>query len=338
MRPSERSALAGVIPLAILALGCAAVQYSGAASLDPAVSAQQLSPTGGYTGKFNNPDQSHADFCVRLKKPTVALRYADGTPSGFSLTEDILVPQPGNGVWCPERGMARLDARELVVAADGGAMFFHRGGWGFAGNDPGSAVHYGHVLASDIDTIGYKYVRTAPAARLEGAPAGRWVAAPTAPWPGKGQQDGNGTSCGALSSEPYTVSVQSIPGDMKYLNTAQTHAIPYTIYGDPSEDLGPPADRSRGIKYTMLTWSWINVRGGGVARALIRNGENFYRCTDVPPIRLAAVADAQTKIPTGWVEAVYGAIRTGDRRWLYGWTVSAHRHGDGAVVEHLRTR
>jgi len=129
--------------------------------------------------------------------------------------------------------------------------------------------------------------------------------------------------------------VHPIPPDMKYLNTAQTAANPYAIYGDPPESLGPPSDRARGVKYTLLDWSWINVRGGGVARALIRNGDRFYRCADVPPILLSSVAEAQTKTPTGWVEAVYGAIHTGDGGWLYGWTVYAHRHGNEPIVKHL---
>ena len=319
----------------LLVLACAPSNRSGQAALDTAPAAERLAPTGGYKGKFNNDDQSHADFCVRPRSPEVALRYADGSPSGFVLTDDILVPQPGNGVSCPERGMARLDAREIVVAENGEKMLFHRGGWGFAGNDPGSAVHYGHVLLSDIDSSGYKYERSDPATRRQGAPRGRWVTAATEPWVGEGQKRGNGTACAALAPEPEIVSVQSIPGDMRYLNTAQTTTISYAIYGDPSEDLGPPADRARGIKYTMLTWSWINVRGGGVARALVEDGDDFYRCTDVPPIRLAAVADVETKAPTGWVEAVYGAIRAGDGRRLYGWIVSSHRHGSDPVVKHL---
>ena len=65
------------------------------------------------------------------------------------------------------------------------------------------------------------------------------------------------------------------------------------------------------------------------------HGEDFYRCTDVPPVRLASVADVETKVPTGWVEAVYGAIRTGNGDKLYGWLVSSHRHGSEPVVMHL---
>ncbi len=150
-----------------------------------------------------------------------------------------------------------------------------------------------------------------------------------------GQQRGNGRACAALAPSPSRISVHSIPGDMKYSNTAQTTAIAYAIYGDPSEDLGVPADRARGIKYSMLTWSWINVRGGGVARALLRDGEAFYPCADVPHIRLASIADAVARTRTGWVEATYGAIRAGDGSLLHGWAVSSHQHAGEAVVRHL---
>jgi hypothetical protein len=286
-----------------------------------------LALAGGYKGPFNNDDQGHADFCVTLREPVVAIRYPDGSPSGFSLTADILVPVASNGVSCPAPGMARLDAREIVVAADGRRMLFHRGGWGFAGNDPESAVHFGHVRVADLDTIGLRFVREDSARR--------WIPARTEPWTGLGQQRGNGSACGARAATPWTISVHSIPGDMRYLNTRQTVVIPYAIYGNPSGDLGTPADRARGVKYTLLSWSWINTRGGGVARSLIADGTAFYRCTDVPSIRLASVADAERKTRTGWVEAAYGAIRTGDGAWLHGWTVSAHRHGDEAIVRHL---
>lgn len=322
----RHATLPHAILLVLATLGCAS-QRSAHLATPAAAEAGELSPTGGYRGRFNNDDQSHADFCVRLRAPTVALRYADGTPTGYALTDSILIPAKGNGVSCPEAGLARLDAREIVMSADGRPMLFHRGGWGFVGNDPESAVHYGHVLLADIDTTGLRFERTDSTRR--------WVPAPTAPWSGKGQQAGNGTACEALSAAPLRVAVHSIPDDMRYLNSARTQAIRYAIYGSPATDLGPPADRARGVKYTMLTWSWINVRGGGVARALVKDGEAFYRCTDVPPIRLAAVSDAQTKTITGWVEAVYGAIRAGDGRRLYGWIVAAHRHGTDAVVRHL---
>jgi hypothetical protein len=238
-------------------------------------------------------------------------------------------------VSCPDSGLARLDAREIVTSVDGKPKMFHRGGWGFAGDDPASAVHYGHVLLSDIDSVGLRFERADSANRASGAPATRWVTTRTAPWAGTGQQAGNGTACDTLSAAAETVVVRSIPGDMRYLNSAGTSAIPYAIYGDPSEDLGPAADRARGIRYTMLTWSWVNVRGGGVARALVRDGAPFRRCVDVPAIRLSSVADASAQHVTGWVEAVYGAIPSGGGA-LYGWIVARHRHGEEPVVTHLK--
>jgi hypothetical protein len=305
----------------ILVLGCA--------SAGPVASTPPFPVAGGYKGPFNNDDQGHADFCVRLTVAAAALRYADGSPSGFALTPDILVPVQSNGVSCPDTGMARLDAREIVTGTDGTPMLFHRGGWGFAGNDPESAVHFGHVRVADLDTTGLRFIRDSTARR--------WIRAPTRPWSGLGQQRGNGTACASRAAAPLTVSVQSIPGDMRYLNSRQTAAIAYAIYGDPSEDLGTPADRARGVKYTMLTWSWINTRGGGVARALVPDGAEFFPCVDVPTITLTAVADAASKTPSGWVEARYGAIRAGDGGWLYGWVVSRHLHAaEGEVVSHLR--
>ncbi len=299
------------------------------------VSAVTPPNSGGYKGPFNNDDQGHADFCVKLTKPVVALRYADGTPSGFSLSPSILQPQAGSGVWCPENGLARLDAREIVTAADGSRMYFHRGGWGFSGNDPLSAVHYGHVRASDINTAGLRYFRSDSVSTLPAVPKGQFRPAPTEPWNGKGQQAGNGTPCSAPANLPLKVRVRTIPPDMSYLNSRQTGSIPYAIYGDPSEDLGPVSDRARGIRYTLLEWSWVNVRGGGVARALVPDGANFFPCLDVPSITLASVSDAQTKEHTGWVRAMYGAIRTGNGSLIYGWIVSAHRHAGHSVVRHL---
>jgi hypothetical protein len=56
---------------------------------------------------------------------------------------------------------------------------------------------------------------------------------------------------------------------------------------------------------------------------------------DVPAIRLSSVADAQSQRTTGWVEAVYGAIPSGNGL-LYGWLVARHQHDGEDVVAHLK--
>ncbi|MBA3672870.1 MAG: hypothetical protein H0W68_12735, partial [Gemmatimonadaceae bacterium] len=182
--------------LLVVAAGCAQPPRTSATSeADAAPDAAALEVAGGYRGTFNNHDQGHADFCTRLRTPGAALRYADGGESGFRITPDILLPVEAGGVSCPAPGMARLDAREIVMSRDGRPMLFHRGGWGFLGNDPESAVHFGHVLVSDLDTVGLRFVRADSAAIAAGAPRSRWITAPTQPWTGPGQQHGNGSAC-----------------------------------------------------------------------------------------------------------------------------------------------
>ena len=46
-----------------------------------------LATSGGYHGHFNNDDQGHADFCVRLTVDSALLRYPDGAPGRSRLGE-----------------------------------------------------------------------------------------------------------------------------------------------------------------------------------------------------------------------------------------------------------
>ena len=70
----------------------------------------------------------------------------------------------------------------------------------------------------------------------------------------------------------------------------------------------PLLSASRYFKFTPT----LPTPRGGVARALLRDGEEFYQCADVPAITLASVADAEFKTVTGWVRAVYGGVQAGD--------------------------
>src|SRR5690348_7835832 len=60
--PSEEVASMRNLVILILVLGCAGAT--------PRASAPELPVAGGYKGPFNNDDQGHADFCVRMTVPS----------------------------------------------------------------------------------------------------------------------------------------------------------------------------------------------------------------------------------------------------------------------------
>lgn len=271
-----------------------------------------LETAGGYQGSFNLPN-GHNDRCVKLAHDAVELRYADFTPTGYKLSKSQLNFKadpdldfdndpniPGNQE-C-KSGFARLDAQEIVITSQG-LLVFHRGGHGYTSK----SVRYGHLAVADI----------ASAFSV-------------------GSGFGNGKPCEA-SVNPQTkghfrIKVASINAEMHYCktgsacNSADT-TNSYESYGDPAQDKG---DALPNVHYTPLSWSWINVPGGGVYRTLLRDGDEFYRC-DVPSIKLASVTDTGKK--NGWVQAVYGGALQGDK-WLYGWIVYAHEVA-GTEVPHV---
>jgi hypothetical protein len=299
-----RGALAASLAASLLGAGCSieapAPDDEGSADLTEA-----LAKTGGYQGTFNRPGQGHAVVCVKLKNGSAELRYPDFTPTGYTLkTSDLDYPSGGE---CPD-GTARLDAREIIDTPNG-RLYFHRGGYGYVG---GGDVKYGHLWIADLA----KHVDTTP------SPAG------------------NGKPCAAAKSGPneghYEIRPRALEPDMHYCKTNSSCDTPattngYSSYGDPAQQ-GSHADPN--IHYTYLDWSWINVAGGGVVRAILPDGAVFHRC-DVPAIKLATVTE-HGKV-NGWVKAIYGKTRQGSE-WIYGWVVHSHRYEEGPVVYHVEKR
>jgi hypothetical protein len=234
---------------------------------------------------FNRPGQRHANRCVRLARSPVALRYPDGSPTGFQLSDRVQL-EDGS---CPA-GAVRLDHHETIHAADGTKLYFHRGGNGYA---DAQNVKYGHLAASDlIDGPGSPQ----PAGNHRGAPA-----------PGSG--------------EHLKVSVRSIPLSMHYTRPQDTRrgsnrGARFMHYGDPAANQGDRHD----IHYTYLLWSFVDVPGGGMVRALLAPGQAVEAC-DVRP-RTAPSFDSSGE-RNGSVEAAYVRVplEGGD---LYGWTVRSH--------------
>ena len=85
---------------------------------------------------------------------------------------------------------------------------------------------------------------------------------------------------------------------------------------------------SNGEPYTYLVWSWINKVGGGINRAIMKDGTAFY------PAKVDAII---TELPEGRIKVIYGSIQTNEGIRIYGWTVYSHTEFTDNVEQiHLR--
>src|SRR3954453_21651462 len=85
----------------------------------------------------------------------------------------------------------------------------------------------------------------------------------------------------------------------------------YLHYGDPAAQQGAQnpqkfsTNPATPIHYSTMTWSWIDVSGGGPNRILLPPGQDLRLC-DVRPIRRdswAPSSDAPQGQVNGWVIA-----------------------------------
>src|SRR4051794_2222764 len=97
-----------------------------------AVPAQAAAPATLY----DTPGEMHNDVCVNLAGASAPLRFGDGAPTGFGVT-DALAFDPGQ---CAD-GTVRLDLHEVLPSA-AGPLVFHRGGNGYLDDDN---VKYGEL-------------------------------------------------------------------------------------------------------------------------------------------------------------------------------------------------
>jgi hypothetical protein len=133
---------------------------------------------------------------------------------------------------------------------------------------------------------------------------------------------GNGTPAPPSVGEPaYAVAPEDIASEQRYQGPLTEHWYTYSVYG-----------RSVGAaRFALLMWSWIDVGGGGIARAAVAEGERFYPA-DVQPI--TTVSSSGAGQPTnGTVTVRYGYVFSGVEK-LYGWMVTNHTF-DGICYDHL---
>ena len=129
---------------------------------------------------------------------------------------------------------------------------------------------------------------------------------------GKATSDAPGSPAYRVTPVPFS-NEQWYPGGSKWYR--------YDPYGQPTG----------GAKYALMTWSWVNVSGGGVSRAAVAEGALFYP-SNVEPIKLTTYAKSLEK-PNGVAIARYGRVSTGSGS-IYGWMVTSSTY-EGACVNHM---
>lgn len=133
---------------------------------------------------------------------------------------------------------------------------------------------------------------------------------------------GNGSSAPPATGEPlYAVTPQDIAPEQRYPGPTTDHWYTYSVYGRP---IGA-------AEFALMTWSWIDVGEGGIARAAVATGELFHPA-DVAPITLTSAA-AQGQPANGAVTVRYGYVSSGSER-LYGWMVTNHTF-NGECYDHM---
>jgi hypothetical protein len=293
----------------------------------PAVAQATPQPAATY----DTAGQQHNDKCVTLARglSSINLRYLSGAQTDFQLSNTLAFGDGSCGT-----GQIRLDLHEVVSVPSTVKTYdpslqrreqlvFHRGGSGYA---DAQNVRYGQLAVSQLRD---RLPKPVPSGGNRGAP------------------------CPTVLPTPYRISVQPIPEEMKYKSPkaagGSNAGASYLHYGDPAAQQGDQnpqkysTDPTNQIHYSTLTWSWIDVAGGGHNRILLAPGQDIRLC-DVEPINYPSWppgSDPNSDGATnGWVEARYAQTRVDDGPPLYGWMVWQHHYDpDGAnvVVDHYST-
>jgi hypothetical protein len=132
----------------------------------------------------------------------------------------------------------------------------------------------------------------------------------------------NGAPAPLAPGEPaYRVTPEDIASEQLYKGPSTGRWYTYSVYG-----------RSVGAaKFALMMWSWIDVRGGGIARAAVAEGEMFHPA-DVQPISLQS-SSGEGQPANGTVTVRYGYVFNGTGR-VYGWMVTSHTF-NGVCHDHM---
>ena len=181
--------------------------------------------------KFNLSGQHRTRTCVEMRGDFVALRFADGTPTGFWASADD-PSQQGSAQPCGP-GTMEIDAHERLTSADNLATYFHPGG----GPDQYLKNYiengqYGHIAHEDLKGT----IKLIPSENGKGAPV--------------------------RSGRTYFVTPTRIPEDMWYKPNVSggKSGARYFTYGNPGYDK----------TYGRGDWTYLELELGADRRSRLR--------------------------------------------------------------------
>jgi hypothetical protein len=285
---------------------------------------------------WNFPNDNYW-VCGQLKNSSAPTRFSDGSlvngGTGYNANTNASAAECGAG-W------VRFDLHEIIAYYDGvktNRLAFHKGGQGYSP----ALLPYGHLSLDDIASFdGALNVSDASNVPHRGDPDAGLPQVQAQP-PEYGAPSWNSSTKrwdptkrngrGATPLDPVLYTVKIVP-------QGATDQLPATWQYKPNvtssrfnkyADAGPEqGDATSDFAY--LTWSWLHKgdgvttsSGGGMVRALLRDGQEFYRCP-VKAINSVAYDYNSTQV-VGRVTAYYVKTRASAAGpWLYGWMVASH--------------
>jgi hypothetical protein len=295
--------------------GSRCLRWLVAGSFAAALALPSVANGAASADNWNFPNDNYFR-CVKLKNSSAPLHYNDfsavdpraGNPSYRVFNNQTYAGSYDLGKGYCHAGETRLDAHELLQTASG-RVYLHKGGQGYTN----TRTPYGHLWIGDLQA-GVTPAMSGP--------------------PENGNIYGNGKGCTPPGVYNYRMHITRRGTSEEIPSTNPDLAWQYKPWQSSSRynkyaDAGPEqADGSQ--HYAYLTWSWLlkgdgrtTSGGGGMVRALIKEGQTFYRC-NISAIYGLAWAPNSNKV-VGRVVAIYGKTRSGPGApWVYGWAIHSH--------------
>jgi hypothetical protein len=231
------------------------------------------------------PGATHAnDQCIKLAKLKAVLRDVEGNPLRNAESSEITIKGNTKSETCKASGKSGVQITGIEAIKTGSGLTLYYSWSGLSNTSQESGFIASTELASTPTNVRSDSGENHATHELNGEPA---------PLP---------------AGEPhYRIVSTAIPLSQGYFGGSNWYT--YAPYGLPG---------CCDSHFSLLTWSWIDVSGGGITRANVAEGATFYPST-VPLKHLTSVNEHHE--PNGEVTAIYGKVSSGSQT-IWGWMVS----------------